>query len=368
MSRFHSIWLRFDCSSGFSRHSAGVTTVTDLAVSSKPSLARRLVVIALVALLSYFFALWKLHQAGPGLAALDFTVFWRGALALVGGESPYRVINPAGVYPFDSGYLYPLPAAVVIAPFTLLASRDALPLFVALSVALFTFAITRENFARLPLLLSFPVLWSCSTGQWPPLIAATALLPAFGWIAAAKPTLGVAAFAYNLSWRFAALAVGFTVLSVILWPWWPREWLAELGQRTAINHRPPLLLPGGVLLLLAVLRWRRPEARLLLAMAVVPQTVLFYDQLPLLLVAITFRESLIAGLLSFVPYAIATALRPSGNIPDRDIFAITGPLIMAFFYLPALAIILRRQNVGCVPAWLERTTRWLPPAIRGAPA
>jgi hypothetical protein len=54
-------------------------------------------------------------------------------------------------------------------------------------------------------------------------------------------------------------------------------------------------------LLIALLRWRRPEARVLAALACVPQTMRFIDQLPLLAVAQSFRQSLLVSLLSYVP-------------------------------------------------------------------
>ena len=50
---------------------------------------------------------------------------------------------------------------------------------------------------------------------------------------------------------------------------------------------------SGSFLWLSVLRWRQPEARLLLAMGAVPQLLFFADQLTLFLVARNRREAVL---------------------------------------------------------------------------
>lgn len=47
----------------------------------------------------------------------------------------------------------------------------------------------------------------------------------------------------------------------LLLPHWPVDWLDAL--RGAPHYAPPVQRPGGFLLLLAFLRWRQPEARML---------------------------------------------------------------------------------------------------------
>ena len=83
-------------------------------------------------------------------------------------------------------------------------------------------------------------------------------------------------------------AVGFTVVTLVLWPWWPREWLAQLS--TVTHMSAPVTRWGGPLLLLAALRWRRPEARLLLGLSCIPQTPVVYEAVPLFLLVTTLRE------------------------------------------------------------------------------
>ena len=55
---------------------------------------------------------------------------------------------------------------------------------------------------------------------------------------------------------------------------------------------------GGPLILLALLRWRRPEARLLVALGCIPHTTMLYEALPLFLVARRWQEGVLLAALS----------------------------------------------------------------------
>ena len=52
----------------------------------------------------------------PAHLAKDFSYPWRAARALLAGQNPYEVMRAVGEYPFNSGLLYPLPAALVASP------------------------------------------------------------------------------------------------------------------------------------------------------------------------------------------------------------------------------------------------------------
>src|SRR4029079_7018721 len=84
--------------------------------------------------------------------------------------------------------------------------------------------------------------------------------------------------------------------TLLIQPSWPSEWLRNLHSMPP--HPMPIQLPGGFLILLVLLRWRRPEARLMAAMACVPQLMYFADQLPLWLVPRTRRETMLLSALS----------------------------------------------------------------------
>src|SRR5688572_15015897 len=89
----------------------------------------------------------------PQHVAKDFSYPWRAARALLAGENPYEVIKAVGEYPFNSGLLYPLPAALVAAPFSQLRPEIAGALFVGLSSALLGWAILRDCPYRLPIFI-----------------------------------------------------------------------------------------------------------------------------------------------------------------------------------------------------------------------
>ncbi len=126
-------------------------------------------------------------------------------------------------------------------------------------------------------------------------------------------------------------------------PSWPLEWLAVLRDRTAGNYESPLQILGGPLLLLAAVRWRRPEARLLLIMAVVPQSLLYYDQLPLGLVARSRNEAMLLVITGFIGY-IAASAGVSATATPAAASVVYGPAILLTLYIPCLIMVLRRPN------------------------
>jgi hypothetical protein len=119
-----------------------------------------------------------------------------------------------------------------------------------------------------------------------------------------------------------------------------------------------------VFALLLIARWRRPEARLVLALACVPQTPLLYETVPLFLVPQTLVEG---GALWLGSWLVALWLSVSGPYAsDVTRFAASNTAIGWLLYLPCTVMILRRPNVGRVPKWLEARLRGLHlPALVG---
>jgi hypothetical protein len=130
-------------------------------------------------------------------------------------------------------------------------------------------------------------------------------------------------------------------------------------------HFSPLRTPLGFLLLLALARWRRPEARLLVVLGVIPQSPFVYEALPLFLVPRTRFQTyalVIGSDLALGVYALTRGMET-----DRFYF-LNGIAVVVGMYLPALWMVWRRPNEGVVPAWLERMSTVLPPWIRGQSA
>jgi len=312
-----------------------------------PTKRNRIAVAVICGLAFWAIAALKLRAAGPYALALDFTPHWWAGDALRRGYSPYLVINAISKqYPFNGGYFWMLPTAVILEPFAFLPMQTAMPIFVGLSIALFVYALTVEGWWRLPFVASAPLVYGAMGGQVVPLVVAAILLPALGWLAPMKFTLATAGFAYNLSLRYVALAAGVVVVSIVIWPWWPMQWFHDLHDIVpGTYYHVPVLLVGGFLLLSAALRWKRQDARLLLVMACLPQTMLYYDQLPLLVIARTRRQALAMALCSWVAPIAALALHPASA--DRTIlFGWNAPIILACYYFPCLAAVLMRSNVA----------------------
>ena len=156
-----------------------------------------------------------------------------------------------------------------------------------------------------------------------------------------------------MSLRYVVIAVSVVLVSIVIWPWWPGQWYGELSDVVGGPYwHIPLRLTGGVILLLAGFRWRRPEARLLLVMACAPQTMLYYDQLPLLLAAQTFRQAILFAVASWLPGLVSIALHGSQPLDRGTLFAFNAPIILVCYYVPLLVVILMRPNVGDIPRWL----------------
>jgi hypothetical protein len=121
--------------------------------------------------------------------------------------------------------------------------------------------------------------------------------------------------------------------------------------------------PLGLLILLAALRWRRPEARLVMLLGCAPQSMALYEAAPLGLVVRTRGEGifLVGG-----SVVAKMALHSPDSYSTLDAaFRAGAPIFVACLYLPAVAIVLSRPNVGEVPAWVDRFMAPLPVWIRG---
>jgi hypothetical protein len=117
------------------------------------------------------------------------------------------------------------------------------------------------------------------------------------------------------------------------------------------------------LLLAALIKWRRPEARLLVAYALVPHTTVLYEALPAFIVPATWPQMLMLTVASDIAYGIEATAIHAADAPT--LIARLGMVTMVCVYLPALALVLRRPNEGVVPAWVERGVRRASAPMRG---
>jgi hypothetical protein len=297
----------------------------------------------------------------------DFLPIWYSTQTLLDGKNPYTAVGPTGwFYEWPWPQVYPAPAFLIYAPLTRFDLETAIIIFGALSAGLLAYGIARRGYVMLPVFLSSGFITGVLLGQWSLLLAAATLLPVLGFAFAAKPTIAVALFAYRPNWYAVIGSVVITIISLIIRPSWPVEWYAAI-----MSHASKMMLPvtfyGGPLLLAALLRWKRADARLLVALAFTPQTLLPYETVLLFLLATTFSEAMLLAVLSWVAVAVRSQfVEPTMTV--RDLHLLAAQVLVIVMYLPALVLVLRRPNEGDTVELFSRARRWLGsflPAARG---
>jgi hypothetical protein len=274
----------------------------------------------------------------------DFDQLWHAARALLDGTDPYAVVGRGRAFQWDWPLYYPLPAVVFSTVFAWLPVPVARVLFSTMAGAVLGWAAAPRIHVLWPLLLSAAYIIATSRTQWSPLLLAAAFMPALGFFITAKPNVGLGSLA-ALSGRQLAIAIGGCLaaitVSFLLFP----DWFARWREATSISPHivAPILLPGGFVLLLAVLRWRRPDARLLLALSVVPHTPSLYDLVLLFFACRTLRETIVLATLT---HALYWGIVVFASFPNFDAYAVgLGKAAIFVVYLPVLVMILLRPNL-----------------------
>lgn len=192
------------------------------------------------------------------------------------GFNPYTTAVNPGLYlsGLPTPSFYPFTAVLAALPFSFLPDPIAVVAWVSIIVGLMTYAITQDGWWRLPILGSLPLIASILQVQWAPLMLCMWMYPALLPIASLKPNLGLALATRKITRAGIIAAFAFLLFSLVLFPLWPWYWLGTAKQAT---HLIPLLFWPGPFLVLALIRWKKPESRLLLVMACVPQVMYFYD-------------------------------------------------------------------------------------------
>jgi hypothetical protein len=277
---------------------------------------------------------WLAYRLPPPSTS-DFEPLWTGARALITGLDPYAVVPTAGTrYPL----YYPLPAVVLALPFGAFPFEVARALWAGISGAVFMLAALRYRRGLLTALLSANLLNALVQGQWSPLLTAAAVFPAIAWVWAAKPSIGAAMFVGYPTWRAVVGGVLLVAVSLAVLPEWPFRWFDALRET---NHVAPVMRPGGIILLLALIRWRQAEGRLLAGLACVPQTIGLYETLPLFLIPRTrWQGYALAGLSYAAAFGQAIAVPRLPGMTWEAMNAARWPFIFFLLYLPALIILL----------------------------
>jgi len=285
--------------------------------------------------------------SGPQPQRSDLAPVWASARAVLHHQDPYEAVGPGRAFDTLFPQIYPMPAIVAVLPLALLPLRWADPLFVGLGFGLFTWGVTSRRLLTpaLVALVSLPALMTLQTSQWSLLLTGAALVPVFGWLLVAKPTIGLALFAAFPTWRTAIGCTVLLILSFLILPGWVAEWRATLAS--APHVVAPITRPGGLLVLLALLKWKRADARLLVVLACVPHTTAPYETIPLFLIPQTWLQGWGLWALAVLAYVGQSATGP--YLSQADYWASGARWIVALLYLPCLAMVLRRPNVWSDP-------------------
>ncbi|MDF1501886.1 hypothetical protein [Roseisolibacter sp. H3M3-2] len=297
----------------------------------------------------------------------DLDLLWQASRFLLAGEDPWSMIGPGRTWEWASPLYYPGTTLVAFAPLTGATLETARALWVGGCAALLAWAVSRQGWWRLLVCGSAPFLHASVGGQWSVIVAAAFLLWPLGVVAVLKPTVGLATVmaAPGDRWPAAAAVAGILLggISLALAPDWPSAWLAATSTAPHMSAPVAHWRVGGPLALLALLRWRRPEARWLVALACVPQSTLPYEGLYMLLMAASRAELLALTILSYIGsfahYAIA-----GQHLSTVQLHQLSGDVLVLLSYLPALVLILRRPNVGSLPCWLARLSTAVSRALR----
>ena len=313
------------------------------ASTQAPTRRQRLMVALVVGIGAGIFS-WLMQQRPD--AAPDFAYPHTAVRFFLDGQNPYDAMHgPAGArFPFDQPLFYPFTAVLLILPFAAFPLATATGLFIGLSSAALAWCITRDGLWRVHIFASASFVFAATVGQFSPLLMLMAFSPRFGFLAAVKPNIGLAMFVRKPSVLAVIGSLAFLALSVVVFPRWPADWWESLQRSVADEtHRAPVLQMGGFLLLLSAVAWRKASGRLLFTLSLVPQALLFYDQLLLWLIPRTRNQSI-----------FLTAASQAGMIiwylslgPDTNPVAAAYPFVVPFLFLPALAILLWQY-------WIDR--------------
>jgi hypothetical protein len=327
-----------------------------------PPVIRRELPVSIAAAVLGGLVTWFYYTRYAPATWSDFDQVWLGSRVLLRGGDPYAEVPKAFPWPL----YYPLPTLLVGLPFAVWPLLSARILFAVVTAGLGTWAILRYRPHAWPLLLSAPFVYGIARGQWSSVLVAAALIPWLGGLAVVKPSIGLATFAAHPRRSAALGGVALVIISLLVRPSWPLAWLKAMEVTPHLIQ--PALMPGGIILLAAVGRWREPGGRLLAVLACVPQTPSVYELFPMALATKTLRHSLIMGLSWNVLYLVTHATHTPPPLRLAEVATrptlVYWPVYLVLAYVPGLLAVLspsplvdRPPGFAHWPAWRQRAYR-----------
>jgi hypothetical protein len=311
-------------------------------MNQSPALRTRATVATLIGIGACLYFWTGVRHAGLG-AGGDFEVNWIAARAVAAHTDPVASVARAG-WPWP--LYYPMPAHLVSLLFAWLPLPAAEALFVGAGAGLLALGITARAWWGLLVFLSMSYAHAYYHAQWSPLLVGAMLLPGASWLLVAKPTIGLAYFLSRPNWIAVAGGAALITISFAVAP----DWIGQWREAVAGAHHivPPILRPGGFVLLLALPFWRRSDARLLVGLALVPHVTMLYETVPLFAIPRSFRQMAVLVVLSVVGALVLRRVAPLGP-PDIVRYANMWPVLLATLYGPALVMMLWNAREGATP-------------------
>ena len=268
--------------------------------------------------------------------ANDFDQLYYAAQNLVAGENPYPIARKWFHFPL----YYPLPTVLFTVPFAAIPLLHARIIFDMCVGGVFAYALWRYRGPHsLLALVSGAFLFAMRNGQVTPLIVAACLIPRLGFLLVVKPNMGLALWLTRPNRQAVVGGAVVLLLSLLVLPTWPLDWIHNV--RSQGQHlQPPLMRPFGFLLLLAALRWRTLEGRLILFLSVVPQNSLPHELVPLALIPASALHMGIYVVGTWITVAVAADIfqQQLGYLITVDRL---WPALLCAGYLPMLYLVLR---------------------------
>lgn len=309
---------------------------------------QRALVAAIVAGLATWYLI-RLARVMPNYGT-DFDPIRYGAKLWLRGEDPYATIGPGLAHWWNYRLRYPPTALLLALPFSAIPILIARAIFVSLTSGALAFFLSKRSYWPLFVFASASWWAAVGLGQWSPAMFAATLAPALGIVLAAKPNLGLVALAGMRDRRSLIIAAtGAAVVFIVmlaLEPRWFTQWRAIV--RNTPDVRPLALSWIGSPLLLAAFKWRRPEARMLLAFAIVPLNPALYEGVLLFMIPRTALQGASLAVASWLVEPLAALWMPKAlSVVPYDVSArIVGQAMLVCMCLPALVMVLRRPNVA----------------------
>ena len=256
---------------------------------------------------------------GPG----DFNWALDFARAILSGEDPYDFP------PSNLKVGYPLPVAFFGMPLMMLPGRLAGTVFFGISAFLLAFGILSKGKKwQLLIFITFPFFDALIFAQWSPIITASWFIPIIAPLfVLIKPNIAIPIAINRITKSGIILASVILLISLIIYPTWPLRWLQTTGDYEYII--PFITMPLGPILLLSMICWYDPKARLLLGLSLVPIRGA-YDLVPLWLIPSSLPQMIFLVVLSWtvpiINYSYAIQVRPHWVIP--------------ILYIPSLALVI----------------------------